>query len=358
MPNMVQVLEDRAMCTFKTHPVFDMLIKEGLYTASITFRCKGTFPWPPGVLVCCMGSTRTPFIVEEIIYESEGISEVRGTSVWEALKRKNKGGWYYRYRDKQVWPSTIDPIKVLDGTLEAINNDANRWFPFWVNRNVNTEHPDFSLDFDLSTSVYDDVYAAALYNQMFFKSFVLPTRDIPSNITVWLEITSLNDTSKNPVDLGSLDSIRSRVIRRLPQHPTHWYIGQTKDYGYWRMASRGRIRTWYENRAYMQDTSDWKGPYRYESGIAGDKNRDWGQTTEDIRCEPLKSVEVNIDEINLNMFQKLEIGNPAKCSIMGILISGYVIERTISGGDKTNYSIKIQPDRFYENGVEVTDKWI
>lgn len=92
MPNMVQVLEDRSMSTFRSHPVFDMLIKEGLYTASMTFRCKGLFPWPPGVLVCCMGSTPTPFIVEEIAYESDGISEVRGVSVWEALKRKNKGG--------------------------------------------------------------------------------------------------------------------------------------------------------------------------------------------------------------------------------------------------------------------------
>ena len=124
------------------------------------------------------------------------------------------------------------------------------------------------------------------------------------------------------------------------------------------MASRGRIRTWYENRAYMQETTDWRGPYRYESGITGDLSREWGQTTEEIRCEPLKSVEVTIDELSSETFDRLEIGNPVKCSIMGILVSGYVIERTISGGDKTNYSIKIQPDRFYENGQEVTDKWI
>ena len=358
MPNMVQVLEDRAMCTFRSHPVFDMLIKEGLYSASITFRCKGLFPWPPGILVCCMGSTRTPFIVEEIVYESEGISEVRGVSIWESLKRKNKGGWFYAYRNKQLWPKTIDPLDALRGSIDGINKDSNRWFPFWLEFNMRGEVPKYSIDFDLSTSLYDDIYAAALYNQLFFKSFVLPTKDTPSNITVWLEIGSLNNMSTEPFDLGTLDSVRSRVTRRLPQHPTHWYIGATKDYGYWRMASRGRIRTWYENRAYMQDTSDWKGAYRYEAGIAGDANREWGQTTEEIRCEPLKSVEVDIDEIPLNAFVQLEIGMPVKCSIMGILISGYVIERTISGGDKTNYSIKIQPDRFYENGVEVTDKWI
>lgn len=358
MPNMVQVLEDRAMCTFRSHPVFDMLIKEGLYTASITFRCKGLFPWPPGVLVCCMGSTKTPFIVEEITYESEGISEVRGVSVWEALKRKNKGGWYYYYRSNPQWPTTFNPFDALKGTVDTINKDQNRWFPFWLKVNAYGDYPDYKIDFDLSASLYDDVYSAALYNQLFLKSFVLPTVDIPSNITVWLEIKSLNNTSKTPFDLGSLDSIHSRVIRRLPQQPTHWYIGRNKDYGYWNISSRGRIRTWYENRAYMQDTTDWKGPYRFESGITGDLNREWGQITEEIRCEPLKSVEVDIDEVQVDAFQQLEIGNPVKCSIMGILISGYVIERTISGGDKTNYSVKIQPDRFYENGEEVTDKWI
>ena len=94
MPNMIQVLEDRAMSTFRSYPVFDMLIKESLYTASMTFRSKGVFPWPPGVLVCCMGNTQTPFIIEEIVYESDGICEVRASSVWEALKRKSKGGWF------------------------------------------------------------------------------------------------------------------------------------------------------------------------------------------------------------------------------------------------------------------------
>lgn len=358
MPNMVQVLEDRAMCTFRSYPVFDMLVKEGLYTSSMTFRCKGAFPWPPGVLVCCMGSTQTPFIVEEIVYESEGVSEVRCISVWEVLKRKNKGSWYYRYRDNPKWPSTIDPIVVLRGAIDTINNNPNQWFPFWVKFNINGENPENQIDFDLSTSIYDDVYSTALYNQLYFKSFVLPTVDIPSNITVWLELGSLNKSSVAPVDLGSLDSVRSRVTRRLPQHPTHWYIGRTKDYGYWRMASRGRIRTWYENRAYMQDTTDWKGPYRYEAGITGDLSREWGQTTEEIRCDPLKSVEVDVDEISVKSFQKLEIGTPVKFSIMGILVSGYVIERTVSGGDKTNYAVKVQPDRFYQNGEDVTDKWI
>lgn len=358
MPNMVQVLEDRAMCTFRSFPVFDMLIKEGLYTASLTFRSKGIFPWPPGVLVQCLGSTETPFIIEEIVYESDGISEVRAVSVWEALKRKSKGGWYKDYADRKVWPATINPITVLHGSIDSINKDKNRWFPFWLMFDASSEKPNFEIDFDPGSSIYDDVYVSALYNQLYFKASVWPTNGIPSNISVWLKIASLNNSSANPVDLGALDSVHSRVTRRLPMHPTHWYIGKTSDYGMWQMASRGRIRTWYENRAYMQDTTDWKGPYRYETCIAGDDKREWGQITEEIRCEPLKSVEVDIDEISLDIFTRLEIGTPVKCSIMGVLISGYVLQRTISGGDKTNYAVKIQPDRFYENGEEVTDKWI
>ncbi len=33
---------------------------------------------------------------------------------------------------------------------------------------------------------------------------------------------------------------------------------------------------------------------------------------------------------------------------MGIMFTGYIIERTVSGGDLTVYSVKIQPDEFYE----------
>jgi len=346
------------MGSFISYPVFDMLIKERLYTSSMTFRTKGVFPFPPGRLVCCMGSTGTPFIIEEIAYDSDGISEVRCTSVWEALKRKSKGGYYRKYADLKPWASKIDPIKILNYSLTVMNDDKNRWFPFWLRYAVSGTVYGFEIDFDPSASIYDDVYAAALYNQLFLSAYIRQTTDIPQNIDVVLVVTSLNSTNVSPVDMGSLSGIHTRVTRRLPTNPTHWYIGKTSDYGFWQMASRGRIRTWYENRAYMQETTDWTGPYRYEACINGDEKREWGQITEEIRCEPLKSVEVEIDEVPYDTFQLVGIGYPVKCSIMGVLISGYVIERNISGGDKTNYSIKIQPDRFYENGEEVTDKWI
>lgn len=91
MPSTVQVLNGKSFGTFSTFPVFDMLIKEGLYTASLTFRTKGTFPYPPGTVLCCFIATQTPFVVEEITYESNGISEIRCISAWEMLKRRHTG---------------------------------------------------------------------------------------------------------------------------------------------------------------------------------------------------------------------------------------------------------------------------
>ena len=108
----------------------------------------------------------------------------------------------------------------------------------------------------------------------------------------------------------------------------------------------------------MQNTTDWQGVYRYESGVVGGDDREWGQTTEEIRCEPLRSVTVDISEVQLQRFYNLPIGRPVQGTILNVMFTGYVIERTVSGGDLTTYSIKIQPDRFYENGEEVTDKWI
>lgn len=340
------------MGTFSTIPVFDTLIKEGLYTASMTFRCKGSFPYPPGTVACCFGATPTPFVVEEISYESHGICEVRCISVWELLKRRNKCGSYKNY-----YPDTFTPIATFKIFLDDINKDPNRWFVYWLRCSVPSELNSYEDKFDPSTSLYDDMYNAALYNQLYFSSDIRVTNDNYNNLDITLYAKSLNE-SQNIVDLGPLDSVTSRLTRRLPGAPTHWYIGKTKDYGMWKMASRGRIRTWAENRPYMQNTTDWQGVYRYESGVAGSYDREWGQTTEEIRCEPLRSVTVDIDEVQLERFYRLPIGRPVSATIMDVMFTGYVIERTVSGGDLTTYSIKIQPDRFYKYGEEVTDKWI
>lgn len=340
------------MGTFSTIPVFDTLIKEGLYAASMTFRCKGSFPYPPGTVACCFGATTTPFVVEEISYESHGISEVRCISVWELLKRRSKCGSY-----ENLYPSTFSPIGIFKRLLDDINKDANRWFVYWLRASVPSNLNSYEDKFDPSTSIYDDMYNAALYNQLYFTSGITVTNDNNNNLDITLYAKSLNE-SQNIVDLGPLDSVTSRLTRRLPSAPTHWYIGKTSDYGRWKMASRGRIRTWYENRPYMQNTTDWQGVYRYESGVAGGDDREWGQTTEEIRCEPLRSVTVDIDEVQSERFYSLPIGRPVSATIMDVMFTGYVIERTVSGGDLTTYSIKIQPDRFYQNGEEVTDKWI
>lgn len=340
------------MGTFSTIPVFDTLIKEGLYTASMTFRCKGTFPYPPGTVVCCFGATPTPFVVEEISYESQGISEIRCISVWELLKRRNKCGSY-----ENLYPSTFSPLGIFKRLLDDINKDPNRWFLYWLRASVPSNLNSYEDAFDPSTSIYDDMYNAALYNQLYFTSSISVTSDNSKNLDITLYAKSLNDQSKI-LDLGPLDSISSRLVRRLPSAPTHWYIGKTSDYGMWQMASRGRIHTWYENRPYMQNTTDWQGVYRHESGVPGSNDRQWGQTTEEIRCEPLRSVVVDIDEVQSERFYSLPIGRPVSATIMDVMFTGYVIERTVSGGDLTTYSIKIQPDRFYKYGEEVTDKWI
>lgn len=340
------------MGTFSTIPVFDTLIKEGLYTASMTFRCKGTFPYPPGTVACCFGATPTPFVVEEISYESQGISEVRCISVWELLKRRNKCGSY-----KNLYPTTFSPLGIFSVLLDDINKDPNRWFIYWLRASIPSDLNSYEDKFDPSTSIYDDMYNAALYNQLFFASGISVTNNNSNNLDITLYAKSLNSQS-NILDLGPLDSVSSRLVRRLPSAPTHWYIGKTSDYGMWQMASRGRIHTWYENRPYMQNTTDWQGVYRHESGVPGSSDREWGQTTEEIRCEPLRSVVVDIDDVQSERFYSLPIGRPVSASIMDVMFTGYVIERTVSGGDLTTYSIKIQPDRFYKYGEEVTDKWI
>lgn len=352
MPNTIQVLSGKSFGTFSTLPVFDMLIKEGLYTSSLTFRSKGVFPYPPGTVVCCFLATQTPFVVEEMTYDSNGVSEVRCISVWELLKRRHTG---------PVHPTmileTFQPIGYLQSFLVEINKDPNRWFVYWLEPDIPLGFDDYTVTYDPSKSIYDHVYEAALYNQLYLTSSIKSTWNNTGNVSVSLGLRSLNMSSRI-FDIGPLDSVTTRLTRRLPSNPTHWFIEQTKDYGLWKMASRGRIRTWYENRAYMQDTTDWKGAYRYESGLAGSKDREWGQTTEDIRCEPLKSVVLDVDEIPSERFTNLTIGRPVSAVTFGVMFTGYVIERTISGGELTTYSVKIQPDRFYENGEEVTDKWI
>ena len=352
MPNVVQILNGKSMGTFSTIPVFDTLIKESLYTASMTFRCKGMFTYPPGTVACCFGATPTPFVVEEISYESHGISEVRCISVWELLKRRSKCGSY-----ENLYPSTFSPIGIFNRLLDDINKDPNRWFVYWLRGSVPSDLVSYEDKFDPSTSIYDDMYDAALYNQLYFTSGITVTNGNYNNLDITLYAKSLND-GRNILNMGSLDSTSSRLTRRLPSAPTHWYIGKTSDYGMWKMASRGRIRTWYENRPYMQNTTDWQGVYRYESGVPGGNDREWGQTTEEIRCEPLRSVSVDIDEVPLERFYNLPIGRPVSAVIMDVMFTGYIIERTVSGGDLTTYSVKIQPDRFYKYGQEVTDKWI
>lgn len=108
----------------------------------------------------------------------------------------------------------------------------------------------------------------------------------------------------------------------------------------------------------MYNSAEWQGAYRYEAAISGNSEQEWGPLTQSIRCEPLKSVSVEIDEISFDTFYNLGIGRVVSGTIMGLMFTGYIVEKTVSGGDLTVYSVKVQPDRFYENGEEVTNNWI
>lgn len=350
MPNVVQILTGKEYGSFKSFPVFDLFIKKDLYTARMTFRSKGLFTYPPGTVICCFEAFNTPFIVEETTYELQGFSEVTCVSPWELLKRRNKCVTYKNY-----YPSFFQPLAMLKLYIQHINEDPNRRFTYDLAASVPRGYENYKDRFDPATSIYDDYYKAALHNQLYFDSSI--NRQSGNKVRITLHATPLsNDFSIEK--LGPIEPEKVKITNRLPTNPTHWSIGYTKDYGMWKQASRGPIHTWRENRPYMGDSSDWTGAYRYETAIRGDQEREWGEITEQIQADPLKSVYIDIDAVNITIFNNIFIGRPVQASFGDTLFTGYVVELMISGGDFTFYSIKIQPDRFYENGKEVTDKWI
>lgn len=350
MPNVVQILTGKNYSSFKNFPVLDLLIKKDLYTARMTFRSKGLFSYPPGTVICCFEALESPFIVEETTYESQGFSEVTCISPWELLKRRNKCASY-----TNLYPSTFNPLGLLETYVFQINNNPDRRFAYDLAVNISRRYEDYKDRFDPAMSIYDDCYKAALYNQLYFDSRI----DAQSNDKVYITLYAIPlDNGLSIEKLGSIEPEKVKITNRLPTNPTHWFIGYTKDYGMWKQASRGSIHTWRENRPYMGNSSDWTGAYRYEAAIQGDQNREWGEITEQIQADPLKSVCIDIDHVSVTIFNNIFIGRPVQASFGDTLFTGYVVELIISGGDLTSYSIKIQPDRFYENGKEVTDKWI
>lgn len=350
MPNVVQILTEKKYGSFKSFPVFDLLIKHGLYNARMTFRSKGLFSYPPGTVVCYFAAFKMPFIVEEVTYEAQGFSEVTCISPWELMKRRNKCSTYMG-----ATAINFQPLGVLYYYINHINEDPNQRFAYDLVADVPSEYVGYSDSFDPTTSLYDDCYKAALYNQLYFHSSINVSRN--DNVQITLHAVPL-DNDNTIIDIGPIDPEKVRVTKRLPSNPTHWFIEHTKDYGMWKPASRGPIHTWRENRPYMGNSSDWTGAYRYETAIRGDREREWGEITEQIQADPLKAVSIDVDNIPVSIFKNIYIGTPVKTSFEGVLIIGYIVELTISGGDITSHSIKIQPDRFYENGEEVTDKWI
>lgn len=350
MPNVVQILTGKEYSSFKSFPVFDLFIKKDLYSARMTFRSKGLFSYPPGTVICCFEALNSPFIVEETIYELQGFSEVTCVSPWELLKRRNKCASYENH-----YPSIFNPLGMLEIYISQINDDPDRRFTYDLVARIPRGYENYKDQFDPTISIYDDCYKAALYNQLYFDSSIQALSSNKVYITLYA-VPLDNGTSIEK--LGPIEPEKVKITNRLPTNPTHWFIGYTKDYGMWKQASRGPIHTWRENRPYMGNSSDWTGAHRYETAIRGDQEREWGEITEQIQADPLKSIYIDIDAVGVTIFNNIFIGRPVQASFGATLFTGYVVELMISGGDFTSYSIKIQPDRFYENGKEVTDKWI
>lgn len=99
---------------------------------------------------------------------------------------------------------------------------------------------------------------------------------------------------------------------------------------------------------------------RNESGVEGDPEKNWGTITVELqsKVKPLRTSVVEIDELSSSTFQDLTIGRPVSFNALGMYITGYVLSRKISGGQTTVYSVKVQPDHFYNEGEDVTADWM
>lgn len=351
MPTMVQVHIPRTS-RFNDYPVFDLLINQDLKTSRLTFKSIDPNAPIPGSLVSVLSVVDLAFIVESVTTDFNGTIEVTCISAWEFLKRRT---WQSYSKRDTFSPQTQSAM--YSNFFDWMNYEQNQRMGFdWSSR-----LPPISLnkvDVDPSTSVYDMACDLIANKNMALVSRIL---EYPSNngvTAVYAEFLDLDNNNTQTTSISNMDYLRASFTRKLPENPTHWSIVDTSDSGVYKISSRGDIRTWKQNHAYMHDSKEYKGAYRYETGIQGDRNKGWGPLTMGIRPGELKTSTVEVDEMNGESFDNLTIGRPVSLSALGMFVTGYVISRTISGGQITNYSIKIQPDHFYKNGEDVTGEWM
>lgn len=350
MPTMVQVHRPRTT-QFNNYPVFDLLLSQELKKASLKFRSIDSNAPIPGSLVTLLGVDRLAFVVESVVTDFNGVVEVNCISAWEFLKRR-------------TWQSYSKQDTFNVGTNRKYFTDFFDWMNLTPNQRMGfdwipiTPYTDYNtVDVDPATSVYDAVCDSIAGKNLALVSRVNPDPSKTGTTKVEIQILDLN-YSGAAASIGNLGTLKASFTRRLPENPTHWTIKETADVGLFKVSSRGDIRTWKQNHAYMHDSGEYKGAYRYETGIEGDSKKQWSTITIGIKTGDLKTSVVELDNLSGTNFDTLQLGRPVSFSALGMYVTGYVLNRSVSGGQITNYSIKIQPDHFYKDGRDVTGEWM
>lgn len=332
-----------------SYPVFDFLLEQKSKDASLKFRSTATPPPKPGDLIGAQPSTDLGFVVESVSIDHQGIIEVNCISVWEYLKRRTYQGYYGKIGDS----FSIDNLR---RAIDTMNGDQIRRLDF--NMSLRAPYITYnSVELDPSSSIYDLV-CDSIAGKNIGLSSTIDTHDVSTNAArVTLNIVNLDEYSP-AVNIFYLGSVKASVTRQLPESTTHWMIGKTKDSGPNKISSRGKIRTWAQDRVWLYDDHSYNGVNRNESGIEGDPEKNWGVITVGMKTKPLKTSVVEIEELTSSIFRDLTVGRAVSFNIFGLYVTGYVLSRKISGGQITTYSIKVQPDRFYDKGRDVTADWM
>ena len=348
MPTTVQLHRKYSKNSY-SYPVFDFLLEQKLKDASLKFRSTATPSPKPGDLIGAQPSTSLGFVVESVILDHQGVVEVNCISVWEYMKRRTYQGYYGNATDT----FTIDKLR---NVIQIMNSDRSRCLDF--NMSLRAPYISYnSVELDPSASIYDLV-CDSIAGKNAGLSSTIDTFDVMTNAAV-VRLNIINLDEYNPaVSIYYLGSVKASVTRQLPESTTHWMIGKTKDSGPNKISSRGKIRTWAQDRVWLYDDHSYDGVNRNESGIEGDPEKNWGVITVGMKTKPLKTSVVEVEELASSVFRDLATGQAVSFNAFGLYVTGYVLSRKISGGQITTYSIKVQPDRFYEKGRDVTADWI
>lgn len=348
MPTTVQLHRKYTKNSY-SYPVFDFLLEQKMRDASLKFRSTAMPSPKPGDLIGVRPSTNLAFVVESVRLDHQGIVEVNCISVWEYLKRRTYQGYYGNL-------GTSFSIDGLKDVIKTMNGDRSRRLDF----NMSLRAPYISynpVELEPSASIYDLVCDAIAGKNAGLSSNI-DDHDVSINAaSVTLNIINLDEY--NPaVQMYYLGSVKASVTRQLPESTTHWMIGKTKDSGPNKISSRGEIRTWAQDRVWLYNDHSYDGVNRNESGIEGDPEKNWGVITVGMKTKPLKTSVVEVEELTDRSFRDLTVGRAVSFNAFGLYVTGYVLSRKISGGQITTYSIKVQPDRFYEKGRDVTADWM